>query len=156
MLSVNNSLSSELDHLVLYSNGVELKLPQGTPAVYLASSVMKRMLRAPDIYLYCESVDFRKSINGLATIIENDTDIPLGTGALFLSTNKQRDKLKVLYWNKTGFALWYKRLEKAKFKWPTKEQNQVFTLTQFELDRLLSGFTIIDHKPVNINGFTMS
>nr|WP_248298791.1 IS66 family insertion sequence element accessory protein TnpB [Vibrio parahaemolyticus] len=75
------------------------------------------MLSAPEIYLYRESVDFRKSINGLAAIIENDTDLPLGSGALFLFTNKQRDKVKVLYWDKTGFALWYKRLEKAKYKW---------------------------------------
>ncbi|WP_156888665.1 IS66 family insertion sequence element accessory protein TnpB [Vibrio litoralis] len=77
---------------------------------------MKRMLSAPEIYLYRESVDFRKSINGLAAIIENDTDLPLGSGALFLFTNKQRDKVKVLYWDKTGFALWYKRLEKAKYQ----------------------------------------
>ncbi|WP_135381580.1 IS66 family insertion sequence element accessory protein TnpB [Vibrio tasmaniensis] len=117
---------------------------------------MKRMLSAPEIYLYRERVDFRKSINGLATIIESDTDLPLGSGALFLFTNKQRDKIKVLYWDKTGFALWYKRLEKAKYKWPTKEKNEVFTLTQFELDRLLSGFTIIGHKPVRINDFTMT
>ncbi|EPH2167637.1 IS66 family insertion sequence element accessory protein TnpB [Providencia huaxiensis] len=68
---------------------------------------MKRMLSAPEIYLYRESVDFRKSINGLAAIIENDTDLPLGSGALFLFTNKQCDKVKVLYWDKTGFALWY-------------------------------------------------
>ncbi|ABU70628.1 hypothetical protein [Vibrio campbellii] len=47
-------------------------------------------------------------------------------------------------------------LEKAKYKWPAKEQNEVFTLTQFELDRLLSGFTIIGHKPVKINDFTMT
>ena len=73
---------------------------------------MKRMLSAPEIYLYRESVDFKKSINGLAAIIESDTDLPLGSGALFLFTNKQRDKIKVLYWGKTGFALWYKRLEK--------------------------------------------
>ncbi|HCE2682901.1 TPA: hypothetical protein NGU92_004434, partial [Vibrio parahaemolyticus] len=39
---------------------------------------MKRMLSAPEIYLYRESVDFRKSINGLAAIIESDTDLPLG------------------------------------------------------------------------------
>ncbi|MGR5414586.1 IS66 family insertion sequence element accessory protein TnpB, partial [Vibrio astriarenae] len=78
------------------------------------------------------------------------------SGALFLFTNKQRDKIKVLYWDKTGFALWYKRLEKAKYKWPTKEKSEVFTLTQFELDRLLSGFTIIGHKPVRINDFTMT
>ena len=117
---------------------------------------MKHMLSAPEIYLYRESVDFRKSINGLAAIIESDTDLPLGSGALFLFTNKQRDKIKVLYWDKTGFALWYKRLEKAKYKWPTQEKNEVFTLTQFELDRLLSGFTIIGHKPVQINDFTMT
>ena len=72
---------------------------------------MKGMLNLTEIYLY-ESVDFRKSINGLAAIIESDTDLPLGSGALFLFTNKQRDKIKVLYWDKTGFAFWYKRLEK--------------------------------------------
>ncbi|TKG02872.1 IS66 family insertion sequence element accessory protein TnpB [Vibrio sp. F13] len=71
-------------------------------------------------------------------------------------TNKQHDKIKVLYWVKTGFSLWYKRLEKAKDKWPSNEKSQVFTLTQFELDRLLSGFTIIGHEPIKINYFTMS
>ncbi|HCZ8836260.1 TPA: IS66 family insertion sequence element accessory protein TnpB [Vibrio alginolyticus] len=106
--------------------------------------------------MYRESVDFRKSINGLAAIIENDTDLPLGNGALFLFTNKQCDKIKVLYWDETGFALWYKDLEKAKYKWPSEEQNEVFTLTQFELDRLLSGFTIIGHKPFIINNFTIT
>ncbi|MCX9563201.1 IS66 family insertion sequence element accessory protein TnpB [Vibrio cholerae] len=58
---------------------------------------MKRMLSAPHLYLYREFVDFRKSINGLTAIIEAETDLPLGTGALFLFTNKQRDKIKVLY-----------------------------------------------------------
>ena len=116
---------------------------------------MKRMLSPPEIYLYRESVDFRKSINGLAAIIEAETDLPLGTGALFLFTNKQRDKMKALYWDQTGFALWYKRLEKARFKWPTQEKNTVFTLTPVELNRLLSGFTIIGHQPVNIDGFTL-
>ncbi|HAS6410435.1 IS66 family insertion sequence element accessory protein TnpB [Vibrio vulnificus] len=117
---------------------------------------MKRMLNAPEIYLYRESVDFRKSINSLAAIIESDADLPLGSGVLFLFTNKQRDKIKVLYWDETGFALWYKRLEKAKYKWPSKEKNEVFTLTQFELDRLLSGFTIIGYKSIEIRNFTMT
>ncbi|MGR2849197.1 IS66 family insertion sequence element accessory protein TnpB [Vibrio vulnificus] len=47
---------------------------------------MKRMLSAPNVYLYREFVDFRKSINGLAAIIEAETDLPLGSGALFLFT----------------------------------------------------------------------
>jgi len=46
---------------------------------------MKHMLSAPEIYLYRESVDFRKSINGLAAIIESETDLPLGSG-VFLFT----------------------------------------------------------------------
>ncbi|CAH1531631.1 hypothetical protein THF5H11_140022 [Vibrio jasicida] len=83
---------------------------------------MKRMLSAPEIYLYR---DFRKSNNGFAAIIESDTDLPLASGELFLFTNQQRDKIKVLYLDKTGFALWYKRLEKAKFKWPSKEKNEI-------------------------------
>ncbi|MDN3632446.1 IS66 family insertion sequence element accessory protein TnpB [Vibrio lentus] len=58
---------------------------------------MKRMLSAPEIYLYRESVDFRKSINGLAAIIESDTDLPLGSGALFLFTNKQAKIMKTPY-----------------------------------------------------------
>ncbi|WP_309245425.1 IS66 family insertion sequence element accessory protein TnpB [Vibrio mediterranei] len=77
----------------------------------------------------------------------------------FLYWNRlERLEVKLLWstHHKTGFALWYKRLEKAKYKWPSKEQNEVFTLTQFELDRLLSGFTIIGHKPVQINDFTMT
>lgn len=117
---------------------------------------MKRMLLTSEVYLYRNVVDFRKSINGLAAIIESETDLPLGSGALFLFINKQHDKIKVLYWDETGFALWYKRLENATFKWPSREESAVMNVTQYELDRLLSGFTIIGHKPVKINEFTMT
>ena len=117
---------------------------------------MKGLMSPPAIYLYREFVDFRKSINGLAALVESETDLSLDSGALFLFTNKQRDKIKVLYWDKTGFALWYKRLEKDKFKWPAREKEQVFTLSQMELEHLLSGFTIIGHKPIEIHDFTMS
>ena len=117
---------------------------------------MKGLMRPPAIYLYREFVDFRKSINGLAALVESETDLPLDSGALFLFTNKQRDKMKVLYWDKTGFALWYKRLEKDKFKWPSREKKQVLTLSQMELEYLLTGFTIIGHKPIEIHDFTMS
>ena len=110
---------------------------------------MKHMLSAPEIYLYRESVDFRKSINGLAAIIESDTDLPLGSGALFLFTNKQRDKIKVLYWDKTGFALWYKRLEKHRFKWPSDTELQHINLSEQQLQWLLSGFDVIGHSPLN-------
>ncbi|UUO22491.1 IS66 family insertion sequence element accessory protein TnpB [Colwellia sp. M166] len=63
--------------------------------------------------------------------------------------NKARDKLKILYWDKTGFALWYKRLEKQKFKWPSKVSNQVFELTEQQLAWLLSGYDVVGHDPLH-------
>ncbi|MGR5144889.1 IS66 family insertion sequence element accessory protein TnpB, partial [Photobacterium sp. DNB23_23_1] len=59
---------------------------------------MRGLVNPPQIYLYREFVDFRKSINGLAALVESETELPLNSGALFLFTNKQRDKIKVLYW----------------------------------------------------------
>jgi len=102
------------------------------------------------IYLYRDNVDFRKSINGLAAIVASETGLDFASGALFLFTNKAKDKIKILYWDQTGFALWYKRLEKDKFKWPSREKNDVFSLTKSQYDNLLSGIQIIGHQPINI------
>ncbi|MGP9497014.1 IS66 family insertion sequence element accessory protein TnpB, partial [Pseudoalteromonas sp. AOP7-A1-14] len=54
-----------------------------------------------------DAVDFRKSINGLAALVEAELELPVLSGALFVFCNKGRDKLKLLYWDSTGFALWY-------------------------------------------------
>lgn len=62
------------------------------------------------IYLHLDAVDFRKSINGLIVVVEQQLELSPFMDALFIFSNKKRDKLKVLYWDKTGFALWYKRL----------------------------------------------
>ena len=79
---------------------------------------MKMFMAVPDVYLHRQFVDFRKSINGLAALVESELALSAMSGALFVFCNKGRDKLKILYWDRTGFALWYKRLEKDKFKWP--------------------------------------
>ena len=77
---------------------------------------MKMFSEVPEVFLHRDVVDFRKSINGLVGIVEGELEHDAYTGALFVFCNKARDKLKILYWDKTGFALWYKRLEKQKFK----------------------------------------
>jgi len=101
------------------------------------------------IYLYRDPVDFRKSINGLAIIVEGDMGRnPFGKG-LFIFSNRQRDKIKLLYWDKTGFALWYKRLEKHRFKWPRNSNTAELTLEVDQLHRLLGGFDIIGHPALN-------
>ena len=107
----------------------------------------------PCVYLHRDFVDFRKSINGLASIVEAELELPVMTGALFVFCNKGRDKLKILYWDKTGFALWYKRLEKDKFKWPTKLTTSTMSLSEHQLNWLLSGFDIEGHQVLNYDAF---
>ena len=99
------------------------------------------------IYLHRDPVDFRKSINGLSVIVDEGMGLsPFGPG-LFVFCNRRRDKLKLLYWDKTGFALWYKRLEKEKFKWPRKHQENTITVNHEQWDWLLRGLNFLDIKP---------
>ena len=110
---------------------------------------MKMFIEPPSIYLYKPFVDFRKSINGLSVIIESETNQPVISGALFIFCNKGKDKLKILYWDKTGFALWYKRLEKDKFKWPTGVDNTSLELNEQQLSWLLEGYDVIGHQAIS-------
>ena len=71
-----------------------------------------------ELYLYAEFVDMRKSMDGLATLIEQETELSPFDCKLFVFCNRRRDKIKLLYWERNGFVLWYKRLEKLRFKWP--------------------------------------
>lgn len=100
------------------------------------------------VYLHQDAVDFRKSINGLSLIVEQELDLNVYSSALFVFCNKKRDKLKILYWDRTGFALWYKRLEKQKFKWP-KRIEQTMNLSEQQLKCLLSGYDIVGHQALH-------
>lgn len=100
-----------------------------------------------EIYLHRDPVDFRKSINGLCVIVDEAMGLASCSGALFVFCNRKRDKLKALYWDKTGFALWYKRLEQDKFKWPRKEIQKTITVTAEQWDWLLRGLDIARFKP---------
>ena len=99
------------------------------------------------VYLHRQPVDFRKAINGLSVIVENDMALSALSGAVFVFCNKKRDKLKILYWDRSGFALWYKRLEQEKFKWPRKMSDAVITLDETQLHWLLAGYDITTMQP---------
>ena len=94
------------------------------------------------IYLHRVPVDFRKAINGLSIIVDNEMGHSIFDDGLFVFCNKRRDKLKVLYWDKTGFCLWQKRLEKAKFSWPKKHDNSIILWNTEQLNWLLRGFDV--------------
>ena len=105
-----------------------------------------------DIYLHRDVVDFRKSINGLSLIVEDQMKLSPFNGALFIFCNRSRDKLKALYWDQTGFCLWYKRLEKDKFKWPRKSKSFTVELSEQQWNWLLSGLDISKmqtHQPLS-------
>jgi len=63
-------------------------------------------------------VDFRLGINGLSTLVEATLRFDPFSRNLFCFTNKRRNQIKVLYWQRSGFCLWLKRLEEERFKWP--------------------------------------
>ena len=82
--------------------------------------------------------DLRKAVNGLSAIVQEDIKQDPFSGSVFLFCNRARKLLKAVYWDKTGFWLSQKRLEKDKFPWPGDE-TAARELTAEELKMLLAG-----------------
>lgn len=99
------------------------------------------------VYLHRDPVDFRKAINGLAVIVSDEMEFDVYAQALFVFCNKNRTQVKVLYWDSTGFALWQKRLEKDRFKWPRKDKLGVVAITHEQWSWLLRGFDFTQFMP---------
>jgi transposase len=91
------------------------------------------------VYLACGRTDMRKSINGLAAIVEQSFELDLFGGALFAFCNRNRDRIKILEWDGDGFWLYFKRLEKGHFRWPAEGADPAMELTTEELAILLGG-----------------
>lgn len=101
----------------------------------------------PAVYLCVAPVDFRKSIDGLALIVEQSLALNPFEPTVYVFINKRRDKIKILHWEKNGFCLWYKRLEKQRFKWPHDHRDETVTLNGQELNWLLDGFDLWKNQP---------
>lgn len=91
------------------------------------------------VFLACGQTDMRKSINGLASIVESSFKLNPFDGAIFVFCNRSRDRIKILEWDSDGFWLYFKRLEKGHFRWPASGAEQTLTLTGEELSILLGG-----------------
>ena len=109
--------------------------------------MMRPSNELPAVYLCRDVVDFRKGINGLTVLVEQALEQNPFSEQLFVFCNRSRDKVKILYWERSGFCLWQKSLEKAKFKWPRKSETGVITLTGQQLNWLLDGYDILRFKP---------
>ena len=91
------------------------------------------------IFVRPGTTDMRKQINGLAVIVEQQMEANVFEPALFLFCNSARRILKALYWDRNGFCLWQKRLEKHRFPWPRNADAARREIDSQKLQMLLEG-----------------
>ena len=102
---------------------------------------LRPALALPQIYLYRDPIDFRKQAHGLAVLVEQELGHNPFTGALYVFSNRQRNKIKCLMWEDNGFVLYYKALAEEKFKWP-RPDDDLLLLTGEQINWLLDGYDI--------------
>lgn len=97
------------------------------------------------IYVARDAVDMRRSIDGLSALVTAELRLNPKQPALFVFFNRRRDRVKILYWDRTGFALWYKRLARGRFRLPVfvKRANK---LSVADLTCLLEGLDLLDSR----------
>ena len=101
----------------------------------------------PTVYLACGDTDLRKSIDGLAAIVKYSFDLDVFSSSLFVFCNRERNKLKILYWDFNGFWLYYRRLDSGRFKWPKQTGDQsAMAVSRRQLQWLLDGLALEQHK----------
>ena len=101
------------------------------------------MLRmaATKVYLAPGNTDMRAGIDRLSVTVQSVLDLDPFSGHLFVFCNRRRDAIKVLYWDRNGFCLWHKRLEKHRFAWPERA-SEVMDISPHQLGWLLDGLTL--------------
>jgi len=101
------------------------------------------------IFLCPGVTDLRKAINGLSAIVQTDLKHDLFNGNVYMFCNRDRKLLKAIYWEKTGFWLSQKRLERDKFPWP-QDEKEVRELRIEQLYMLLAGIDFFKaHRELN-------
>ena len=89
------------------------------------------------VYLCCRYTDMRKSINGLITLVQESFSLDPFMNVLFVFCNRGRNRIKILEWDGDGFWLYFKRLERGRFRWPTEEDSTTMLLDVKELACLI-------------------
>ncbi|MCB9230602.1 MAG: IS66 family insertion sequence element accessory protein TnpB [Bacteroidia bacterium] len=90
-------------------------------------------------FLWRGVTDMRKSFNGLSAIVRNEMGGQLMSGDIFIFANRRRDRIKLLLWDRTGFVIWYKRLEQGTFEIPQSGTGEV---SEAQLVLILEGIEL--------------
>jgi len=99
---------------------------------------MLRLAEDTSIYVAARPVDFRKAINGLAALVAEQFSSPVNDGSVYVFYNRGGDKVKCLFWDKNGFVLYHKRLERGRFKFDRAKDGD-YTISSQQLDWLFAG-----------------
>lgn len=108
------------------------------------------MIRPRDdvrVHLCREAVDFRKQMRGLSVLVQEELELDPFGQYLFAFCNRRRDHVRLLYWERNGFAMWQKKLEEDRFPWPRKLDEDVVELSGKELNWLLDGMDVFSMRP---------
>lgn len=104
-------------------------------------------IKAPQrVYLACGVTDMRKSIDGLAAIVTFSFKLDVFDESMFVFCNRGRNKLKILHWDTSGFWLYYRRLERGRFRWPEQDEAGTIAISRRQLSWLLEGLTLEQSK----------
>ena len=108
---------------------------------------MKGVSEFVKIFLFAPFVDMRKQSLGLSTMIQSTMKRNPFDESLYVFCNRRRDLIKCLYWDKTGFAMWVKKLNQDKFPWPKAPIEDVVFLSRQQMEWLLAGINVWKLKP---------
>ena len=100
---------------------------------------MLKIRSGVQIYVSVSAIDMRKSIDSLSVLVNQEFNDDPQSGHLFIFFNRQRDKVKVIYWDKNGYVLHYKRLERHHFVVPNLSGRTQLIITEMQLNGLLAG-----------------
>lgn len=94
-------------------------------------------------YLYRDGTDMRKSFDGLASLVSYQMGGNIFSGDVFIFINRQRNRMKLLVWDRSGFVIYYKRLEEGTFEIPKLEDEKKSIELQWEkLVMILEGIRL--------------
>jgi transposase len=99
------------------------------------------------VYLCTSPCDMRRSFDGLHALVTGAMKLDAFAGHLFVFANRRKDRVKILYWDRDGFAVWAKRLEEGTYAMPFGEEDEARReITAQELGALLSGIDLSTAK----------
>jgi transposase len=97
---------------------------------------------AAQVWIATAPVDMRKSFDGLAEVVRTFLGHDPLSGHLFVFRNKSSQRLKILWWDRAGLTIYYKRLERGTFRFPGGKQNAI-AIDSAQLLRLLDGLEVV-------------